>query len=113
MDPTADIKVLRNKAADISAILRLLANEKRLLVLHHLALSGEMSVTALGFAVGLRQPAISQHLARLRAGGVVKARREAQILHYRIADPRVGRLLAILREIQREGSRSERGSDAG
>jgi hypothetical protein len=34
-------------------------------------------------------------------------------LHYRIADPRVGRLLAILREIQREGSRSERGSDAG
>ncbi len=101
MDSTGDIEILRSRAAEITEILRLLANDKRLLILHNLALSGEMSVTALAVAVGLRQPTISQHLAKLRSAGVVKARREAQVLRYRIADPRVGTLLVTLREIHR------------
>jgi ArsR family transcriptional regulator, virulence genes transcriptional regulator len=96
MLPVDDLAALQAKAAEVSATLRLLANEKRLLVLCHLAHVGEMSVTALASAVGLSQSALSQHLARLRADGLVTTRRDAQQLHYRIADPRVGRLLAVL-----------------
>jgi DNA-binding transcriptional ArsR family regulator len=99
MIPSNDIEFLKERAADVSATLRLLANEKRLLVLCHLAVAGEMSVTALGVAVDLGQSALSQHLARLRADGLVTTRRESQVLHYRIADPRVGRLLEALHEI--------------
>jgi len=93
------IEFLEERAAEVSATLRLLANEKRLLVLCRLAQAGEMSVTALGEAVNLRQSALSQHLAKLRADGLVATRRESQTLYYHIADDRVGELLNALYDI--------------
>lgn len=90
---------LADKAAEAARLLRLLANESRLLVLCRLAGEGEMGVGALAEAVGLSQPALSQHLARLREDGLVATRREAQSVFYRIADPKVGRVLALLREL--------------
>jgi ArsR family transcriptional regulator, virulence genes transcriptional regulator len=99
MQATDTIEFLEVKAAEVSATLRLLANEKRLLVVCRLALEGEMSVTALGAAVGLSQSALSQHLARLRAEGLVATRRQSQTLFYRIADERIGRLLTALYDI--------------
>jgi ArsR family transcriptional regulator, virulence genes transcriptional regulator len=99
MQPTDTIEFLEAKAAEVSATLRLLANEKRLLVLCRLALEGEMSVTALGEAVNLSQSALSQHLAKFRADGLVATRRQSQTLFYRIADERIGRLLTALYDI--------------
>lgn len=90
---------LQRQVAEVSATLRLLANEKRLLALCRLAQAGEMSVGALGEAVGLSQSALSQHLALLRAEGLVSTRREAQTLFYRISDSRVAALLASLQDI--------------
>ena len=58
-----------------------------------------LSVGALVEEVGLSQSALSQHLARLREDGLVAYRRDAQSLHYRIADPDVVRVLAVLRDI--------------
>ena len=92
-------KALEKKAAEVSATLRLLANQRRLLLLCRLALEGEMSVTALGRAVNLSQSALSQHLARLRADGLVTTRRESQAIFYRIADDRIGQLLGALYDI--------------
>ena len=43
--------------------------------------------------------ALSQHLAKLRADGLVEFRRTSQTLHYRVADPRALRLLQVLKEI--------------
>ena len=99
MFPSNDIAGLQRKSAEVSVTLRMLSHEKRLLALCRLAIAGEMSVGALAEAVGLSQSALSQHLAKLRADGLVETRREAQVLHYRISDPRVGRLLAALYEI--------------
>jgi DNA-binding transcriptional ArsR family regulator len=79
--------------------LKLLANEKRLVILCFLATRGEMPVGALVEALGLSQSALSQHLARLRRDGLVFFRRESQTLHYRLADPRVMRVLGVLEEI--------------
>lgn len=95
----ADIAEMQGKVAEVSATLRLLGNEKRLLVLCRLAIAGEMSVGDLAEAVGLSQSALSQHLAKLRADDLVATRRDAQVLHYRINDPRVGRLLEALYRI--------------
>ena len=44
--------------------------------------------------VKLSQSALSQHLAKLRADGLVEFRRTSQTLHYRVADQRALRLLA-------------------
>ena len=93
------ITALEDRAAEVARLLRLLANEKRLLIVCLLSTMGEMTVTRLGMAVGLSQSALSQHLARLRSDGLVETRREAQMLHYRIADPRIEALLFAMARI--------------
>ena len=95
----ATLAALEAKAAEAARMLRLLANENRLLLLCLLVAEGEMTVGRLAEALGLSQPALSQHLARLREDGLVAARRDAQSMHYRIADPRAARLLAVLHEL--------------
>ena len=90
---------LERKAAEAAGLLKLLANENRLLILCRLAMAGEMSVTALVEAVDLSQSALSQHLAKMRDDGLVATRRDAQTIYYRIADPNAARLLALLKDI--------------
>ncbi len=90
---------LEDKAGQAAQLLRLLANEKRLLVLCHLAQAGEVSVGELVGLVGLSQSALSQHLALLREDGLVATRREAQSIHYRLADAKAKRLLEVLYEL--------------
>jgi DNA-binding transcriptional ArsR family regulator len=93
------IERLAEQAGSAARLMKLLANERRLLVLCKLAGSGEMSVNGLAAAVGLSQSALSQHLSLLRAEGVVGFRREGQTLHYKIADPVAQRLLSTLKDI--------------
>ena len=84
-------------AQDAARLLKLLANERRLVILCFLATCGEMPVGALAEALNLSQSALSQHLAKLRRDGLVQF--ESQTLHYRLADPRAVRVLVVLKEI--------------
>lgn len=93
------LKVFQERAAEAAGLLRLLANEQRLLILCHLLTEGEMSVSALVDQIGLSQSALSQHLGRLREEQVVVFRREAQTLFYRVDDEKAARVLALLRDI--------------
>ena len=96
--PAADRRFLRDKASEAAAMLRTLGHEQRLLVLCLLIAHGEMTVGQLLEWVELGQSALSQHLARMREGGLVSCRREGQAMHYRIADPRVETLVAALKQ---------------
>lgn len=96
---TATIDRLEEKAAEAAALLKLLANETRLLILCRLAAEREMSVGRIADAVALGQSALSQHLARMREEGLVATRREAQTVYYRIADKNVARVLKVLKDI--------------
>jgi DNA-binding transcriptional ArsR family regulator len=42
---------------------------------------------------------LSQHLARLRADGLVTFRRASQTLHYRVADRKALRVIQVLKEM--------------
>jgi len=92
----ADFAQLEQKATEVAGILRALANERRLMILCKLVEWGEGNVNQLANAVGLSQSALSQHLAKMRAEGLVSYRRDSQTLWYRIADPRVDELFATL-----------------
>ena len=98
-DDAAELKKLAKQAGDAAQLLKLLGNEKRLLILCFLAVRGEMTVGELVAVVKLSQSALSQHLARLRADGLVVFRRTSQTLHYRVADKRALRVLQVLKEI--------------
>lgn len=94
-----DLADFQASAGEAARVLKLLANEHRLLILCQLVSAREMAVGDLVEAVGLSQSALSQHLARLREEKVVATRRDGQTIFYRIADPDIGRILAVLKEI--------------
>ena len=94
----AEIGAIVDCAQDAAQLLKLLANEKRLVILCFLATRGEMPVGALVEALGLSQSALSQHLARLRRDGLVRFRRE-------VSDPALssGRSARLARARRAEG----------
>lgn len=79
-------------------ICQALGNAKRLEILDALR-HGERSVGELTAALGIRKANVSQHLAVLRAKGIVVARRDGQIIYYCLASPRVTQACDLMREM--------------
>lgn len=82
-------------AAQAADFLKSLGNENRLLILCHLS-EGEMSVSELESTLGLRQPTLSQQLARLRADDLVATRRDGKTIYYSLASEDVSKLLELM-----------------
>jgi ArsR family transcriptional regulator len=93
-----NIAQFEESAGRAAALLRLLSNERRLMILCQL-IGGELSVGTLQGRLGLSQSALSQHLARLRADRIVATRREGQTIFYRIIDPAALQLLETLADL--------------
>ena len=93
-----NIKDMESSAASASEMLKALANEDRLLILCQLA-DGEKTVGELTRLIGLAQPAVSQHLARLRREGLVGTRRESQTIWYSLVSTEAGQVIALLYEL--------------
>jgi len=66
-------------------VLKTLAHPRRLAILHRLA-QGPCEVGRLAEDLDLTQPSVSQHLAVLRAAGIVEADRDGREVRYRLAD---------------------------
>jgi ArsR family transcriptional regulator len=99
LHPPMDLATFEARAHTVAALLKAVANPRRLMVLCKLVEQREMTVGDLAAAVGLSQSALSQHLARMRGEGLLGFRREGQTLWYRIADPRVESLFGTLYEL--------------
>jgi DNA-binding MarR family transcriptional regulator len=87
----SDLDVLVANARQASGFLKALSHEGRLMILCLLA-SGEKSVTEIEQMLSLRQPAVSQQLARLRSEGLVDTRRNGKNMYYSIARSEVREL---------------------
>lgn len=72
-----------------------LGDPTRLRVLRMLEEAGELSAGELVRRLGMPQPTVSTHLGCLRWCGFVATRRQDRSVIYRIADPRVGELVAL------------------
>lgn len=97
MTKPTDLSILKRDAHDMAGYLKLLANPERLLMLCQMD-EREVSVGELTELSGLSQSAVSQHLARFRAQGIVSARGEAQTRFYSMADPKMRRIINALCE---------------
>lgn len=98
-----DPALFAESAGRAAELLRVLGNEKRLMVLCQLA-DGELSVGEIGQRIdlsqsALSQSALSQHLAVLREQGIVATRRQAQTIFYRIEDHAALRVVQTLAEL--------------
>ena len=95
--PALDLQAIREHAGQAVAMLKLLGNEDRLLLLCQMA-ECERTVGELQELTGIEQPTLSQQLGVLRRDGVVETRREGKFIWYRLAD---GRTLDLMQHIHR------------
>jgi DNA-binding transcriptional ArsR family regulator len=95
---TPQLAQLEASAYSATRLMKLLANEQRLILVCKL-IEGECSVGDLAAYTGLGQSAASQHLGKLRAEAVVATRRDAQTIYYRLVDPAAIRIVNTLCDI--------------
>lgn len=100
LDPVdkSDGQIMMESAARASSLLKALANQDRLMILCNLA-DGEKCVSDLEQILGIRQPSLSQQLARLRADELVSTRREGKIIHYSLASDEAQAVIDCLFEL--------------
>lgn len=97
----AEVLEFSGRAEDIqeaSEALKAMAHPLRLKIL---CLVGhqELMVQEIVEAVGTSQSNISQHLAVMRERGLLASRKDANKVYYRIDDPRILRMIAMMREV--------------
>jgi DNA-binding transcriptional ArsR family regulator len=92
-----NVDLLLANAQQASEFLKALSHEARLVILCLLA-DGEKSVTELEQVLSLRQPAVSQQLARLRADNLVETRREGKNVYYSLSRPEVIAVITALHQ---------------
>jgi DNA-binding transcriptional ArsR family regulator len=90
-----DMDTMLAHAREAAEFLKALSHEARLVILC-LLLDGEKSVTELERMLDLRQPAVSQQLARLRADNLVETRRDGKNVYYALARPEVREVVGAL-----------------
>ncbi|HEX2754560.1 MAG TPA: metalloregulator ArsR/SmtB family transcription factor [Candidatus Limnocylindrales bacterium] len=79
-------------------IMRTLANPRRLQIIHRLV-GGPVEVGRIALDVGISQPNASQHLAVMRAVGVVEAERNGREVRYRLSDPEIVAACGLMRGV--------------
>lgn len=94
-DRGLDIDLMIENAREASDFLKALSHETRLVILC-LLVEGEKSVAELEDTLSLRQPAVSQQLARLRADDLVDARRDGKNIYYSLASLEVREIIQAL-----------------
>ncbi len=94
-DPTIDLRTMQASAKKACALLKVLANPDRLLVMCRLS-QDELSVGELEDQLGIRQPTLSQQLGVLRENGLVTARREGKNIFYSVASAQALAVMDVL-----------------
>jgi DNA-binding transcriptional ArsR family regulator len=83
------------QAARLEAVFKMLASDTRLRLLHALVRAGQLCVSDLADAVGMRPQAVSNQLQRLVDRGIVATRRDGTRIWYTVTDPCVVELLDL------------------
>ena len=97
LSASLDINMMLANARQASEFLKALSHEVRLLILCFL-IEGEKSVSEIEKMLKLRQPAVSQQLARLRADGLVETRRNGKNIYYSLARTEVRDVIQVLHD---------------
>jgi DNA-binding transcriptional ArsR family regulator len=90
-----DLDGMRAAAAQACALLKVLANPSRLLLLCQLA-QGALCVSELESILGIQQPTLSQQLGVLRDEALVTTRREGKQIFYSIASDEAMAVMQLL-----------------
>ncbi len=94
--PLADRPLLSFvEAVKVMALFKMLANDTRIRMLHHIVRSREATVTDLARTLGMKPQAVSNQLLRLSDTGMLASRREGNNVYYRVVNGCVAPLLDL------------------
>lgn len=93
-----NVDAIRDSANHACSILKLLANEDRLMLLCQLT-QGEKNVGELESATNIQQPTLSQQLTILRKDGIVTIRKDGKFNYYSIASDEVIQVMQTLGQL--------------
>jgi DNA-binding transcriptional ArsR family regulator len=83
------------EAVKVMALFKVMANDTRIRLLHHLVRSGEATVTDLAKTLGMKPQAVSNQLVRLSDTGMLRSRRDGNSMYYRVVNGCVAPLLDL------------------
>jgi ArsR family transcriptional regulator len=84
------------RLTEVADTIRMLGHADRLKIVEVLE-GGEATVSDIQESLGLPQAIVSQHLAKMRGGGIVASRRDGVRVFYRIVEPKVRQILRCIR----------------
>lgn len=93
--PRPDLDALQASAEKACALLKVMANTDRLVLMCRLA-QGEFCVGELEEDLGIRQPTLSQQLSVLRQEGLVDTRRQGKHVYYRLISDDAAAVMQVL-----------------
>lgn len=93
-----NLKMMEENAPQAVALLKAMANERRLFILC-LLLEGELSVGQIAEKLELSQSALSQHLGWLRKDELVSTRKESQTVFYSLNSEEVKSVIQLLHNL--------------
>lgn len=86
----------RKRTMEKAELLKQLSNPIRLCIVHQLCEVEHCNVSHFVDCMNTSQPNISQHLAKLKACGVVRVEKKANEVYYSLANEEVRQLVSLL-----------------
>ena len=99
-------------AVKVMALFKVLSNDTRIRILHHIVRSGEATVTDIAKTLGMKPQAVSNQLVRLSDTRMLVSRREGNNVFYRVENGCVAPLLDLALCLMEDG-REPRDSRGG
>ena len=100
------------KAHELVQLFKLLADETRLRIIYYLMQQSEINVRTFCRLLRQSQPAVSHHLALLRAAGIIECRRDGKHNFYRLILKKCQAYLDAVFDVDSGGNRRIKFEDA-
>jgi ArsR family transcriptional regulator, lead/cadmium/zinc/bismuth-responsive transcriptional repressor len=101
------LQVAQKSFADLSSVLALAGNEVRLKIVYLLKEEKELCPCDLSDILGMSIPAVSQHLRKLKDGGLITSRKEGQTIYYSLTQEHLNILKPFFKHINQQTQKLE------
>jgi ArsR family transcriptional regulator, lead/cadmium/zinc/bismuth-responsive transcriptional repressor len=101
------LRLAQKSFVSLSNILALAGNEVRLKIVYLLEEETELCPCDLADILGMSIPAVSQHLRKLKDGGIVETRKEGQTIYYSLTHENLKILKPFIKHINQQTQKLE------
>lgn len=101
------LKANHKSFADLSNVLALAGNGVRLKIIYLLEVEKELCPCDLSDILGMTIPAVSQHLRKLKDGGLVQIRKQRQTIYYSLREEPLPILKPFFKHINQQTPKPE------